>query len=66
MKNWTLGEKVMRSRAVAYHIQRENLNRALLLFPLRQFAKQTDLDDALAGLKLEIKELEHKYENLIE
>jgi hypothetical protein len=45
-------------------MQRENLNRALLLFPLRQFVKQTDLDEALGELRLEVKDLEYKYENL--
>lgn len=56
----------MRTRANAYHIQRENLNRALLLFPLRQFGKQNNLDDALSELRLEVKDLEYKYENLKE
>ena len=56
----------MRSRAVAYHIQRESLNRAILLFPQRQFMEQSEGEKALAELKFEVKELERKYDYLIE
>ena len=54
----------MRSRAVAYHIKKDNLNREILLFPLRRFNEQSDGDAAIARLQFEVLELENNYDDL--